>query len=121
VSLESLSKTSPEPTKSLLEELTSLLESGDGLLDEAKKKKKAAPRTSSHNPFKYQSSNGPGPDKEFGQRTVDKANDWKCKCSNYVCRCVKGKGKGKRSKIVRIKRSYKKKYNARYKRWRAGK
>jgi hypothetical protein len=106
----------------LLEELTSLLESEGSLLDEAKRKKKrAAPRTSAHNPFKYQDSNGPGPDKEFGQRTVDKTDDWRCKCSNYVCRCVKGKGKGKRSKIVRIKRPYKKKYNARYKRWRAGK
>lgn len=69
----------------------------------------------SHHPFKRWSNIGIGP--------RDDANAakgrWKCKCSNYLCKCVGSGDRKGTSKTVRIKRSYKKAYNKEYKAWRA--
>lgn len=73
---------------------------------------------SPHWPFKKQAVNGPGPNKEFGQRVVKRKDDWECECGDYECAC---EGPSGEQKTVKIKRGYKKKYNKRYKAWKAGK
>jgi len=70
-----------------------------------------------HNPFKKWKKIGTGPlsgDNDEGKK-------WRCKCSNYTCKCVGlGDNSGTR-KIVRINRAYKRRYNAMYKPWRTDK
>jgi hypothetical protein len=115
--------TSPDPQPTLADELSAILSantaiapedaSEQGVLDEDKKKSGGK-----HWPFKNQSKNGPGPNHEFGQREVGRKDDWKCKCSGYVCHCSgTGDNKGAK-KTVKIKRNYKKRYNKAYKAWR---
>jgi len=71
-----------------------------------------------HNPFKKWAKIGFGP--YTGKN--DKARKWKCKCSNYTCKCVGiGSNSDAGTKIVKIDRGYKKAYNRTYKPWRAAK
>lgn len=74
--------------------------------DRRSSKKKGA----GHNPFKSKDHLGPGP--RGGQNS--KTDNWKCSCATpYKCLCRAGK----RKKVVRIKRDYKKVYNKQYKAW----
>jgi hypothetical protein len=73
-----------------------------GLIDEATK----------HYPFTFKAVLGPGPrGRTFRERLM-----WACRCANYTCTC---RGKGGRTKTVRIDPAYKAAYNAQYKAWRA--
>jgi len=64
-----------------------------------------------HNPFKTKRKLGPGPRAGTNSQT----QKWKCSCPTpYKCLCKAGK----RRKVVRIKRGYKKDYNHEYKAWR---
>lgn len=69
-----------------------------------------------HNPFKRASTLGPADARPpvKNPRVHKKTGKWKCKCSNYKCQCIAGK----RKKIVKIARDYKKTYNKSYKAWR---
>ena len=72
-------------------------------------------KQSDHWPYKNKSHLGPGP--KGGEH--EQADDWECVCSDYECDCEdKLSGETKR---VKIKKPYKKRYNALYKAWRAGK
>lgn len=72
-----------------------------------------------HSPFKTAAKIGPGPRhgwRHSGKYKMKhhKRDYWDCKCSNYVCKC---KGKEGENKTVNIKKSWKKGYNALYKRF----
>lgn len=71
-----------------------------------------------HSPFKRKTKIGPGPRKGWADGpTHKKRNDWKCKCSDYTCKCKGPKG----PKTVKIGKKYKSEYNPEYKAWVAAK
>jgi len=62
-----------------------------------------------HNPFKRWKKIGVGP--RAGKN--DQAKKWKCKCSNYSCKCIGiGKNSDAKAKTVKIDRGYKHEYNS---------
>lgn len=78
----------------------------------------------SHQPFKRKRSIGPGPRK---RPKVNEAKDWECTrakptAKHYVqvCRWVGGGG-SRAVKKVKIKKTWKKRYNAQYRAWAARK
>lgn len=86
--------------------------SGKSLEKKAREKRKEKKGGGGHNPFKTKSRLGPGP--RNGQNSQTKK--WKCSCTTpYKCNC---RNKDGRTKVIRIKRGYKKSYNADYKQWR---
>lgn len=95
---------------SIADEFRSLL--GESRLDE---------KRSAHYPFKNKPKLGPGPGPN--KRIFSKANKYKCTCKKYKCRCTitKGPNKGQKRKPFTIDKANKKKYNAKYRAWRAGK
>ena len=102
------------PGKKLLRGMSS----GKSLERKAREKRRGKVKKlgSGRNPFRHRNSNGPAraipPVRK--PRNVHKKDEWKCKCGNYSCICHNGR----RRKLVRIKRAYKKVYNKSYKRWR---
>jgi hypothetical protein len=69
-----------------------------------------------HNPFKKWKKIGFGPRADKN----DQGQKWKCKCSNYSCRCIGiGRNSDAAPKRVNIDRGYKKAYNRQYKPWRS--
>jgi len=100
----------------VLDEAEKLIEKG--VLDEAEKLLEKAQHLfevgKDHWPYKNKSTLGPGPLKG----TNKQADFWDCKCANYRCTC---KGPDGQTKIVKIKKSYKKWYNRLYKKWVKGK
>jgi hypothetical protein len=70
-----------------------------------------------HNPFRRSPKLGPTKIPGVSGRVLRKKGYWSCRCSNYRCMC-KG-SEGERKKVV-IGRQYKKVYNTKYRKWRAG-
>lgn len=69
-----------------------------------------------HNPHRRWKKLGVGP---LGGSGPDQARRWKCKCSNYVCKCIGIGDNTGAKKTVKIGRAYKQRYNDVYKPWRA--
>jgi hypothetical protein len=66
-----------------------------------------------HRPFKTAKSIGPGPRHGWAHGTKHHKRDyWKCKCSNYKCKCKGAEGE---KKTVNIDPGYRSDYNAQYK------
>lgn len=64
------------------------------------------------NPFKRKKTLQDGPE----GTTHSQKNDWKCKCSNYKCKCVGiGDSNKGQKKVVKIDKQKKAAYNRKYK------